>query len=205
MTPGPRAAVFLDRDGVINALVPDPRLGPPESPYRPRDVRLAPGAVAGLRALGDAGLALVAVSNQPAAAKGTVTLDELEAVHERVVELLAEQGIRLDDWRYCHHHPEGTVPALTADCPCRKPRPGLLTAAARDLGLDLGASWMVGDADTDVAAGRAAGARTVLVECPGSAHRRGGSAPADARAPDLEAAARAILGRDRVPTGEYLD
>jgi D-glycero-D-manno-heptose 1,7-bisphosphate phosphatase len=205
VTAGGRAAVFVDRDGVINALVPDPVLGTPESPYRPQDVLLAPGAVAGLRALRAAGYVLVAASNQPGASKGTTTLEALDAVHQRVVALLEREGVHLDDWRYCHHHPQGTVAELTRACPCRKPRPGLLEGAARDLGLDLARSWMVGDADTDVEAGRAAGARTVLVEHPDSPHRRGGEASPDARAPDLAGAARAILGRDRGATSEYLD
>jgi D-glycero-D-manno-heptose 1,7-bisphosphate phosphatase len=188
-----RPAVFLDRDGVLDEPVPDPgEEGRAESPYRPEDVRLAPGAVAGLRALRAQGFVLVVVSNQPAAAKGTVGLDDLVAVHDRLVALLAEHDVRIDEWRYCHHHPAGIDPALTGACACRKPAPGMLTAAAAAHDLVMARSWMVGDADTDVEAGRAAGCGTVLIAHARTAHRRSGAARPTLVAPDLAAAASAI-------------
>lgn len=188
-----RPAVFLDRDGVINDPAHDPHDGRAESPLRAEDVVLADGAVAGLRLLRDAGLVLVGVSNQPAAAKGKATLADLDAVHARVVELLAADGVALDDWRYCRHHPAATVPELRGPCDCRKPAPGMLLAAAADLGLALDASWMVGDSDTDVEAGATAGCRTVLVTHTDSAHRRSGGAHADGLARNLHDAAAFIL------------
>ena len=112
------------------------------------------------------------VSNQPAAAKGKVPLEQLLAVHERVLALLREQGVHLDASRLCLHHPEGVVAELTGPCDCRKPAPGMLLDAAEELDLDLASSWMVGDTDADIAAGTAAGCRTVLIEHPGSAHKR---------------------------------
>lgn len=178
------AAVFVDRDGVINEPVYDERTGTFESPYRPQDVALVPGAAAALRGLRPARLVLV--SNQPAAAKGRATPEALQAVHERVVELLRREDVELDGAYYCHHHPDFTGP-----CACRKPEPGLLLDAAAALGLDLAASWMVGDADTDVAAAHGAGARAVLVEHPRTAHRRNGAA-AEHVVPDLAAAAALI-------------
>jgi D-glycero-D-manno-heptose 1,7-bisphosphate phosphatase len=181
------AAVFLDRDGVLNDPVWDPVDGRPESPLRPEDVRLAAGAAAAARRLHDAGLALIVVSNQPAAAKGKATADDLRRVHERVAALLAEAGVTIDDWRYCLHRAED-------DCACRKPRPGMLLDAAHERGIDPAACWMVGDTDADVSAGRAAGTRVVLVAHPGSAHRRSGEAAPDAIVPDLNAAAAIILG-----------
>jgi D-glycero-D-manno-heptose 1,7-bisphosphate phosphatase len=183
-------AVFLDRDGVIVELVPDPDSGRHESPYRPEDVQLAAGSIEGLLALREAGYRLVAASNQPAAAKGTATLEELQQVHARAVELLRDGGIELDGWRYCFHHPDGVVPGLAAGCDCRKPGPGLLLEAARDLDLELTESWMIGDAATDMEAGQRAGCRTVLVENPRSGHRR----PADGCAPDLRARSLAEAG-----------
>lgn len=179
-----RRAVFLDRDGVLVEPVTDPRSGLPESPYRPEDVTLTEGATAALAALREAGWTLVVASNQPAAAKGTVTRAALEAVHARVAALL---GDLIDDWRYCFHHPDAGDA-----CDCRKPAPGMLLAAAAELDLDLGASWMVGDSDSDVAAGRAAGCRTVLVTHPGSAHRRPGEAGATLTASRFPLAVRAI-------------
>lgn len=184
-----RPAAFLDRDGVINDPVWDAIDERHESPHDAEQVVLADGAVEGLRAVRERGFVLVGVSNQPSAAKGKATLDELRAVHERVVALLAEQSIELDDWRYCFHHPAGTVPELTGACDCRKPAPGMLLEAARAHDIDLAASWMIGDSDADVAAGRAAGTRTLLVEHPGSAHRRDGTANPDAHARNLLEAA----------------
>jgi histidinol-phosphate phosphatase family protein len=194
-------AAFIDRDGVINELVPDGAGGPPESPLHVPDVRLLSGAAAALRRLADAGWRLVGVSNQPAAAKGTISLDDLHAVHARVLELLAAEGVRFDDFRLCLHHPDGVVPELAGPCDCRKPAPGMLRDAACAGGIDLGASWMVGDTDADVGAGRAAGVRTVLVTYPGSGHKRGGEAP-DVLAADLGEAAAAILGREPLPSAE---
>ncbi len=193
MSDGGRPAVFLDRDGVINELVPDPVSGVPESPYAPEDVRLMPGAAPALERLREAGLTLVVASNQPAAAKGLATEADLDAVHDRVVKLLGDAAGAVGEWRYCRHHPEALDPAMR-ECDCRKPKPGLLLDAAESLGLDLGRSWLVGDADRDIAAGRAAGTRTVLVENPDSPHRREGAAGEDLRAADLRAAAQAILG-----------
>jgi D-glycero-D-manno-heptose 1,7-bisphosphate phosphatase len=187
-------AVFLDRDGVLNQLVLNRRTGDHESPYRPEDVALTAGASQALRELRGLGVPLAVVSNQPSAAKGTATLEDLAAVHDAVVRLLAEEALEIDDWRYCFHHPAGADPELGRACDCRKPAPGLVLQAAEALGLDdaaLGRSWLIGDSDVDVQAGRAAGLRTVLVEDPRSAHRRAG-AEADARAGDVLGAARIV-------------
>jgi D-glycero-D-manno-heptose 1,7-bisphosphate phosphatase len=186
-------AVFVDRDGVLNALVPDPGSGRPESPLTAGAVALIPGAAEALRRLSDAGWRLVGVSNQPAAAKGTATLEELRAVHERVIGLLAAEGVRFDDFRLCLHHPDGVVAELSGACECRKPAPGMLLDGGRTLGVDLAESWMVGDTDADVEAGRAAGCRTILIEQPGSAHKRGGGSDPDASAVDLATAVDLIL------------
>lgn len=182
---GPCPAAFLDRDGVLNEGISDPESGLLESPLRVEDVRLLPGVAASLRKLAQAGYALVCVSNQPAAAKGKVSLEGLLVVHERVVELLARQGVSLDASRLCPHHPEGAVQELSGPCDCRKPAPGMLLDAARVMGLDAGASWMLGDTDTDIEAGRTAGCQTALIEYPGSAHKRLGNAGPDLRAADL--------------------
>jgi D-glycero-D-manno-heptose 1,7-bisphosphate phosphatase len=182
-----RPAAFVDRDGVINEPVWDERTRSYESPYRPEDVALVPGAAAGLVLLQAAGLKLVVVSNQPAVAKGQVTLADLDAVHERVADALRSEGVELDGAYYCHHHPDFTGP-----CDCRKPAPGLLLQAAAELGLELDASWMIGDADSDVTAAHAAGARAVLVAHPRTAHRRSGTVAPEHTAPDLARAATLI-------------
>jgi D-glycero-D-manno-heptose 1,7-bisphosphate phosphatase len=165
-------------------------------------VSLLPEVGAALRGLADAGFALVCVTNQPAAAKGKATLEQLLAVHERVLELLEQEGAGLDASLLCPHHPQGVVPELSGPCECRKPAPGMLLDAADALELELAGSWMLGDTDADVAAGQAAGSSTILIEYPGSAHKRAGAANPNLRAPDLTAAAAALLalsppGRER--------
>jgi D-glycero-D-manno-heptose 1,7-bisphosphate phosphatase len=186
-------AVYLDRDGVLTVLVPDESTGMLESPLHPEDVELLPRVAQAARALARAGFVLVGVTNQPAAAKQTVTVDVLETVQTRVVELLAAQGVEFDAWRICLHHPQGTDPVFGRACECRKPAPGMLLSAAEELGIDLAGSWMVGDTDADVLAGRAAGCKTLLIENAQSAHKRSGSVAPDRCAPDLVQAVSVLL------------
>jgi len=173
--------------------VADPRTGRPESPLSADEVRIIPGVAAALRGLAGAGWRLVGVSNQPSAAKGLIPLDEVHAIQARVLELLAVDGVRFDDFRICLHHPDGVVPELTRQCDCRKPAPGMLLAAADELDIDLARSWMVGDTDGDMQAGRSAGCRTILVEHPPSAHKRTAELHPDSAVSDLTAAAGFIL------------
>jgi D-glycero-D-manno-heptose 1,7-bisphosphate phosphatase len=193
-----RAAAFVDRDGTINELVSDPRTGQPESPLRVEDVSLIPGAAGALRRLAAGGWLLVGVSNQPAAAKGTVRPEQLVEVQARVLELLAAEGVRLDLFRICPHHPDAVVPELAGPCDCRKPAPGMLIDAAGELDIDLERSWMIGDTETDVLAGAAAGCRTVLIEQEASGHKRKGTSRPDAVMPDLQAAAALLLEEEAV-------
>jgi D-glycero-D-manno-heptose 1,7-bisphosphate phosphatase len=188
-----RVAAFVDRDGVINELVPDPVSGRPESPLDVPSVALIDGAAAALTRLAQDGWHLVGVSNQPAAAKGLLSVADLCDVHERVIELLAAEGVRFDDFRICLHHPDGVVADLAGPCDCRKPGPGMLLAAAAALDLSLEGSWMIGDTDSDVEAGRSAGCRTILVAHSASAHKRASTLRADATADSLAAAADIIL------------
>jgi histidinol-phosphate phosphatase family protein len=147
------------------------------------------------------GFVLVCVSNQPAAAKGIVSAAQLLAVHARVLELLATTGATLAASRLCLHHELGVVPELSWPCACRKPAPGMLLDAAARLGLDLAASWMVGDTDADVLAGRAAGCKTVLLAHPASAHKRTGRASPDLLDMDLAGAAARLLGERSAARG----
>ncbi|MFN3652491.1 MAG: D-glycero-alpha-D-manno-heptose-1,7-bisphosphate 7-phosphatase [Armatimonadota bacterium] len=176
----PRRAVFLDRDGV---LIED--TGYPDDPDT---IIVLPGVAEALRHLRAGGWALVVVSNQSGVARGKFDEERLRRIHLRLEEILARDGARLDAIYYCPHHPQAEVGDYRADCDHRKPSPGMLRSAAAALGLDLPASWMVGDKPSDVEAGRAAGCRTVLIgeEEPG----------ADFVAADLLAAARRILAED---------
>jgi D-glycero-D-manno-heptose 1,7-bisphosphate phosphatase len=169
----------------LNELVPDPVTGVPESPLSVAHVRLVPGAAAAAARLAQLGFVLVCVSNQPAAAKGVVSVAQLRDVHNRVLELLCAQGVELAASRLCLHHERGVVPELSGPCDCRKPAPGMLLDAARALAIDLSVSWMVGDTDADMAAGKAAGCMTLLVRHPGSIHKRLQAVAPDILADDL--------------------
>lgn len=185
-------AVFLDRDGVINALCVDPLTGQPESPLSVADVMLNEGVCREILRLRDVGYLLVGVTNQPSAAKGRVSLELQEAIHARVLDLLKTCGVILDTWKICPHHPESTVKELAVVCTCRKPKPGMLLDAAAELGIDIASSWMIGDSDSDVEAGRAAGTCTALIGVRES-HKRSLSISATVTCESLEAAVDAII------------
>lgn len=142
-------AVFLDRDGTINV-----RASQHEYIRNPRDFRWLPGALDGMVRLARAGLPLIVVSNQRGVSRGLVTRDTLIAIEARIQCALGAHGCQVEAFRYCLH-------GLDEHCTCRKPRPGLLRAAARDMKLDLSCSWMIGDSEEDVEAGHAAGCRTI--------------------------------------------
>jgi len=164
-----RRAVFLDRDGTINAMVYDRDHGLVDSPMRPDQLTLLPGAGAAVRQINDLGLLAIVVSNQPGVAKGKTSLALLEAMTlELRAQVAAEGGAVLDGIFYCLHHPEGAVEQYRVKCGCRKPGAGLLLQAARSFGIDLASSYMVGDGLNDVAAGREAGCRTVWLGSPRS-------------------------------------
>jgi D-glycero-D-manno-heptose 1,7-bisphosphate phosphatase len=200
--PAAPAAILLDRDGVLVEPVPDPLTGTHESPLHAQDVSLVEGAADGAALLLAEALPVYVVSNQPAAAKGTVAISELRAVHERTVELLAEAGVSLSGWEYCFHHPDGLVSELSGPCQCRKPEPGLLTRVLDAGEFDPSRCWMAGDADTDVIAGCRAGTLTALLEHPLTAHRRrtGTIEAAGCEGPDLRAPGLLEFARRLYPT-----
>ncbi|MEO8480094.1 MAG: HAD family hydrolase [Gemmatimonadota bacterium] len=179
MTP----ALFLDRDGTLiedPGYVSDPAL-----------VRLLPGVADALVRARDAGFLLVVVTNQSGIARGLVTSQQLDAVHERIAHLLAGHGAFIDAWAHCPHLPD-------ADCECRKPHAGLHTALASALGIDLSASWCIGDRLSDLLPAQALGSRAILVTSgEGSAHREEAERLGFAVAPDLAAAIDGILGERR--------
>lgn len=136
----------------------------------PDQVKLLDGAAEALKELKSLGYKLVVVSNQSAVARGTVSEEMLERIHERMRELLALRGASLDGIYYCPYHPEGVIPEYAKDSDWRKPEPGMLLAAAEEMDIDLDRSWMVGDEPCDVGAGRKAGCRTVLIRSGPASH-----------------------------------
>jgi D-glycero-D-manno-heptose 1,7-bisphosphate phosphatase len=150
-----KPAVFLDRDGVV--IEDSHYLGDATR------MRLVPGSGEAIAALNRAGWEVVVVTNQSGVARGLFSLDSVGLVHDSLAAMLAEHGARIDSFQFCPHHPEAEVAEFRQDCDCRKPKPGMLHRAARELGLDLAASWMIGDRVSDLEAGAAAGCRTVLV------------------------------------------
>jgi D-glycero-D-manno-heptose 1,7-bisphosphate phosphatase len=150
-----RAAVFLDRDGVVIEEV--------NYLSSPSQVRLLPGAAEAIAALNRLGVPAIVVTNQAGVAHGYFPESLIADVHARLDELLARQGARVDRYEYCPHHPAGTIAEYRIQCACRKPAPGMLLRAAGEYGVDLGRSWLVGDKLSDLEAGLRAGCRVVLV------------------------------------------
>src|ERR671912_1957580 len=175
----PNKAIFLDRDGTLIANR--------HYDSDPDEIELLDGVVEGLLQLREAGYRLVLVSNQSGVARGYFDEAAVDCVHDRLQRMLDRHGAALDGMEYCPHHPEGDTSPYAVECACRKPAPGMLRRAARKHGVDLSASWMVGDIEADVEAGRRAGGRTVIVG-PESAQP-----PPDHRAEDFAAAVRHIL------------
>jgi D-glycero-D-manno-heptose 1,7-bisphosphate phosphatase len=150
-----RPAVFLDKDGTLIEDVP--------FNVDPARIRLAAGVAKGLPRLSAAGFRLIVISNQSGVALGRFAEEALAAVRDRLQQFLANLGVSLDGFFYCPHHPGGIVPRYAVVCACRKPEPGLILSAAREHGIALEYSWLVGDILDDVEAGRRAGCRTVLI------------------------------------------
>ena len=152
-------AVFLDRDGTLNKYV-----------GFLRDIdqfELIDGVAEAIKKINRSGYLAIVVTNQPVIARGEVTVEELDEIHKKLETQLGLEGAYIDALYYCPHHPhkgyEGEVPELKIDCNCRKPKPGMLLKAAEDFNIDLEQSYMIGDGESDVKAGLAAGCRSILI------------------------------------------
>lgn len=152
-------AIFLDRDGTINS-------------YKgflthPDDFELLPGVAEAIRTINHSGYLCIVVSNQPVIARGDCTFEELQTIHDKMETLLGKEGAFVDGIYYCPHHPdkgfEGERPEYKIDCDCRKPKAGLLFQAAKDWNIDLSQSYMIGDSDRDVEAGKNAGCKASIL------------------------------------------
>ena len=178
-----RKAAFLDRDGTVTKSV---------AYYitQPSQVELEEGAAEAIRLLRAKGYVIVIITNQAGVARGILTEEDLAAIHAVMRQKLAEQGADVDAIYYCPHHPEGLIERYSGECDCRKPKPGMMIRAANDLGIDLESSVMIGDAERDVASGKAAGCEAFLVKV-GPLKE---PTVADHRVPSLLDAARMICG-----------
>jgi len=179
-----RPAVFVDRDGTL--MVEREYLADPAG------VEMVDGATEALDALREAGYALVVVTNQSGIARGLYTEDDYRRVAARLDQVLDERGVPVDGTYYCPHHPDFTGP-----CTCRKPGTGMYEQAARDLDLDLAASWYVGDKVADVLPALTLGGRGILVRTGYGAGQEGDAPDGVTVVDDLGAAARLVLARDR--------
>lgn len=180
-------AVFLDRDGVLIEDV--------HHLTSVEQLRLLPQVPETLARLHRAGWGLIIATNQSVVARGLITEERLREIHHALESALRVRGAEIDAIYYCPHHPEGTLPAYRRVCECRKPNPGMLIRAADEWHLDLGASVIVGDAASDIEAGRRAGCRTVLIGASEAPARPGPPSAGDADyvAANLEDAARWIV------------
>jgi D-glycero-D-manno-heptose 1,7-bisphosphate phosphatase len=191
MTGNVRPAVFLDRDGTMNQ----------EAGYLSRleDLILFPYTAEAIRRLKTRGYLVVVITNQGGIGRGLLTEEFVGLAHRHITEALAAAGASVDAFYYCPHHPLAVIDALRVACDCRKPQPGLLRRAAADLGIDLPRSFVVGDRWHDIEAGRAVGARGILVRSGYGAADEQNPKPgvtADAVVQDLAEAAAWILSQE---------
>ena len=152
-------AIFLDRDGTINKYVGFLR--------NINEFELLDGAADAIKKINASGYLAIVITNQPVIARGEVSFEELERIHNKMETLLGKKGAYLDAIYFCPHHPhkgyEGERPELKFDCDCRKPKPGMLLKAAQDFNIDLAQSWMIGDGENDIRAGQNAGCQTAFI------------------------------------------
>lgn len=150
-----QGALFLDRDGTINVDV--------DFLSNPDDLQLLPRSARAIREANELGIPVFIITNQSGIARGILSERELETVHQRLKEKLADEGAAIDKIYYCPHHPDIGMPPYRKTCTCRKPKTGMLRQAAREFGINLGTSYMVGDRCVDMIAGHSANCGTVLV------------------------------------------
>ena len=152
-------AILLDRDGTINKYVGFLK--------NIDDFELLPGVSEAIKLINQSNYLAIVVTNQPVVARGDVTFEQLDEIHNKMETLLGNDGAYLDGLYFCPHHPDkgfkGEVPELKIDCECRKPKPGMLLKAAKDFNIDLTESWIVGDDKNDIQCGQNAGCKTCLI------------------------------------------
>jgi D-glycero-D-manno-heptose 1,7-bisphosphate phosphatase len=200
---GPRKLAIFDRDGTIIDFVRDEESGLTTTAFHPSHLRLLDGAVTGMLTLARAGYTLAIATNQPGPAKGHFSPDAVTRTHTALVAKLGDLGITIARVEVCMHHPDGgdgSVPELVRPCDCRKPKPGMLLSAMSELEIAAARTWMIGDSQGDVEAGRAAGVRTALLlptRCELCPHKGNAPGPApDVTGRKLDDVAYAIIKAD---------
>lgn len=152
-------AIFLDRDGTINKYVGFLR--------DINDFELLPEVAEAIKKINSLGYLAILITNQPVIARGEMSFEQLQNIHNKLETLLGKAGAYLDRIYFCPHHPhsgyDGEVPELKIECDCRKPKPGMIFRAAEEFNIDLSKSWMIGDGENDIQAGRNAGCKSVLI------------------------------------------
>ena len=152
-------AIFLDRDGTINKYV--------GFLTDINEFELLDGVTEAIKMINESGYLAIVVTNQPVIARGEVSVEELQEIHNKMETLLGQAGAYIDDIFYCPHHPhkgyEGERPEYKIECECRKPKPGMLFAAAEKYNIDLSETWMIGDGENDIEAGKNAGCKVCAV------------------------------------------
>src|SRR5262245_26019118 len=151
----PVPAIFLDRDGTINEDI--------GYVSKPSELVVYPWAAEAIRLINESGMKAIVVTNQSGIARGLYTEETLNAIHQRLADELTIAGATIDAFYYCPHHPEYGGSRYKKDCPCRKPRTGMIERAAREHGIDPSLSYVIGDKASDIQLGANAGARSVLV------------------------------------------
>ena len=181
-----RPCIFLDRDGVINKDM--------DSSPSVDSFELLDGVADAIRQINKSDFLSIVVTNQPMIAKGFIKESEIKEIHKKMETLLGYDGAFIDEIYYCPHHPEkgfeGEIPELKIDCECRKPKAGMLLRAAKEFNIDLENSWMIGDSERDLKAGKNAGCKTVFISEEESKY-------ADLYAKDLQDAVNKVMGANK--------
>ena len=179
-------AAFLDRDGTIIKHV--------DYVYDCSQVKFIPRASEAIKLLNDNGFKVIIITNQPGVAKGYFTEETVKEINEHIQKSLVKEGAHIDKFYYCPHHAEGTIAEYAKECDCRKPKPGMIEKAVRELGIDLKGSFVIGDRAIDVEAGERAGCRTILLadeDPPNSG--KGANTISDYVVPDLYGAVKWLM------------
>ena len=188
-------AVFLDRDGTI--VVHEHYLSSPDQ------LKLLPNAAEGMRLFKESGYLVIVITNQSGIARGFFDEERLVLIHNKLMRMLEEEGITIDDIYYCPHHSGGVIEQYVLDCDCRKPKPKMLLNAAKQHNIDLTQSLMIGDSEVDMLAGKNAGCTTILIKngCPDGT-KNGSMTGTDYVVKDLLEAARLFTQRNKIKESE---